>query len=126
MNLPNNQKSDGNTNIRNAINSLILSEFGQQPYQIADHVMYCMPSNVMSGIAFAGVNSWYSVYNNEWCHQYSAVQMHEIGHNIGLGHSGEGDISVGTNQYQDQSGNVSDSFNMFCRNMQYIDLHVYL
>ena len=113
VNLPNNQKSDGNTAIRNAINTLIVSEFGQQPYQIANHVMYCMPSGVIGGIAFAGVYSWYSVYSNQWCHQYSAVQLHEIGHNIGLGHSGEGDTSVNNNQYRDQSGNVSNSFDIF-------------
>ena len=62
-----------------------------------------MPTGVIQGIAFAGVNSWYSVYKNEWC-GYSAVQMHEIGHNLGLDHSGEGDVSVDYfNQYRDQS-----------------------
>jgi hypothetical protein len=109
VNLPNNQISDGNTNIRNAINSLINTEFGQYPWQIANHVMYCMPAGVIGGIAFAGVNSWYSVYANEWCNEYSAVQMHEVGHNIGLGHSGEGDL-VGSNQYRDQSGNMGFSY----------------
>jgi len=113
VNLPNNQRSDGNTAIRNAINTLIASEFGQQPRDIADHVMYCMPSGVIGGIAFAGIYSWYSVYSNEWCHQYSAVQLHEIGHNIGLAHSGEGDTSVNNNEYRDQSGNVSNSFDVF-------------
>jgi len=69
-----------------------------------------MPQGVINGIAFAWINSWASVYANEWCHQYSAVQMHEVGHNLGLGHSGEGDISVGTNEYADQSGNMGFSY----------------
>jgi len=112
VNLPDKVKSDGNVSIRNAINSILYSEFGKSPWsrEIADHVMYCMPPDVMSRIAFAGVNSWYSVYSDEWCHQYSAVQLHEIGHNLGLGHSGEGDIDQGNNQYQDRTGNMGFSY----------------
>jgi hypothetical protein len=62
------------------------------------------------------VNSWLSVYNNQWCN-YVSGQMHgkynviffhdsnirniEIGHNLNLAHSGE------TSTYDDQSGMVS-------------------
>jgi len=104
INLPNSRKSDGNTAIRNAINSAFSADFGASVNQIADYVMYCLPSGTFSGIAFAGVNSWYSVYSNEWC-GYSAVQMHEVGHNINLAHAGDG-----SNQYGDQSGNMGYSY----------------
>ena len=105
-----------------------------------DHVMLCLPpgttrSQSGSWIAYAWVNSWLSVYNDQWCN-YVSAQMHgkskimlillpsfsfmtdsnsllafsdcyttirniEIGHNLGLAHSGE------TATYDDQSGMVS-------------------
>jgi len=39
-----------------------------------------------------------SVYNDEWC-TYLSAQLHELGHNLNLGHSGEG-----SQAYDDQSG----------------------
>jgi hypothetical protein len=39
-----------------------------------------------------------SVYNNKWC-TYMSGQVHEIGHNLGLAHSGEGTVAYG-----DQTG----------------------
>jgi hypothetical protein len=56
---------------------------------------------MMSGIAYAYVNSWNSVYDDDWCMKVSA-QVHEIGHNLGLSHSNEGGES-----YEDRSGMVS-------------------
>lgn len=32
-----------------------------------DHVLYCMPPGTEMGIAYAFVNSWLSVYYDEWC-----------------------------------------------------------
>ena len=43
----------------------------------------------MSGIAYAYMNSWMSVYKDNWCN-YVSAQMHELGHNLNLGHSNEG------------------------------------
>ena len=73
------------------------------PSQIADHVMYCLPPETMSGIAYAYKNSWNSVYSNEWCN-YVSGQMHEIGHNLNFGHSSED----GT--YKDRSGMMGYSY----------------
>ena len=66
--------------MRNAVTSALNSAFGvTSPNQLADHVMYCLPPTVnWSGIAYANINSWNSVYNDDWC-TYPSVQMHEIG-----------------------------------------------
>ena len=46
---------------------------------IADYVIVCMPAGTAEGwIAYAYVNSWLSVYNNNWC-RYPSGLMHELG-----------------------------------------------
>jgi len=70
-----------------------------------DYVMLCLPPGTDgSWIAYAYVNSWLSVYNDYWCNSLSA-QMHEVGHNLGLAHSGE------TTTYDDKSGMMGYSYN---------------
>mmetsp|Transcript_736 Transcript_736/g.1557 ORF Transcript_736/g.1557 Transcript_736/m.1557 type:complete len:769 (+) Transcript_736:86-2392(+) len=69
-----------------------------------DHVMLCMPKGTGGWIAYAYVNSWLSVFNDDWCQQLS-TQVHEIGHNMGLPHSGKGDSS-----YADKSGMMGFSY----------------
>lgn len=70
----------------------------------ADHVMLCLPKGTGDWIAYAYVGSWLSVYNDEWCQQLS-TQVHEIGHNLGLSHSGKnGD------DYSDKTGMMGYSF----------------
>lgn len=67
--------------------------------------MVCIPPGTSGDwIAYAYINSPLSVYNDNWCNSISA-QMHEIGHNINLSHSGEGE-----NEYGDQSGMMGSSF----------------
>ena len=39
-----------------------------------------------------------SVYNDEIC-RYPNIQLHEVGHNLGLDHSG-----IGNDEYADESG----------------------
>jgi hypothetical protein len=93
---------DGDTKMVNAITKELNSQFNvRRPSDLADHVMYCLPKDTMSGIAYAYVNSWNSVYDDDWCMKVSA-QVHEIGHNLGLSHSNEGGES-----YEDRSGMVS-------------------
>lgn len=74
---------------------------GGQP---ADHIMICVPNASMGGIAYAWFDHWISVYKNDWC-TYPSVQMHEVGHNLGLHHSGEGSAA-----YADQSGFMGYSY----------------
>jgi len=65
-----------------------------------DLVMFCVPPG-QNFLAFANVNSKNSWYNDKWC-GYSSAQMHEVGHNLGLAHSG-GTI-VGGKKYADTTG----------------------
>mmetsp|Transcript_0 Transcript_0/g.1 ORF Transcript_0/g.1 Transcript_0/m.1 type:complete len:762 (-) Transcript_0:84-2369(-) len=57
-----------------------------------DFVMFCMPRGVTyrgrGFLAYAYLNHYRSVFHDEWCINLSAI-MHEIGHSIGLRHSGE-------------------------------------
>jgi hypothetical protein len=60
--------SEGDGVMRNAITAALNAQFGvTSPTQLANHVMYCLPPNTMSGIAYAYINSWNSVYSNQWC-----------------------------------------------------------
>ncbi len=68
----------GDATIGNAVTKKINSVFGvTDPTQLANHVMYCFPPGAMSGIAYAYINSWNSVYSNEWCN-FVSTQIHEV------------------------------------------------
>ncbi|KAI2504207.1 Gametolysin peptidase M11 [Fragilaria crotonensis] len=71
----------------------------------ADHVMVCMPPGTSGGwIAYAYINHWLSVFNNQWC-GYPSGLLHELGHNLNLAHSSEG-----STEYGDQSGLMGYSY----------------
>ena len=55
---------------------------------LADNVLYCIPPGTGGWVANAGTNYWRSQYNDAWCISLTAV-VHELGHNLGLGHSNE-------------------------------------
>ncbi|KAI2503879.1 Gametolysin peptidase M11 [Fragilaria crotonensis] len=60
----------------------------------ADHVMVCMPPGTSGGwIAYAYINHWLSVFNNQWC-GYPSGLLHELGHNLNLAHSSEDRLST--------------------------------
>jgi len=80
--------SAGDGAVRQAVMNELLSQFGVGGDLLADYVMYCMPAGVIPYIAYAYIGWYLSVYSNEWC-TYPSSQMHEIGHNLGLSHSGE-------------------------------------
>lgn len=61
----------------------------------------------------AYLNSWLSVYNDEWC-RYPSAQVHEVGHNLGLNHAGET-----TDTYGDQTGMMGYSYASFTTRMCY-------
>ena len=70
--------TQGDATMRNEITAALNQQFGvSNPTALANHVMYCLPPNTMSGIAYAFVNSWMSVYSNQWC-TYPSAQMHEV------------------------------------------------
>jgi hypothetical protein len=46
---------------------------------LVDYVMVCVPPGTSGGwIAYAYINYWLSVYNDNWC-RYPSGQLHEIG-----------------------------------------------
>ena len=80
---------------------------------LADLVMICQPSGTYKGsssntgwLAYAWIDYHISVYNDYWCNSVSA-QMHEVGHNLGLLHSGV----RGVREYADTSGMMGYSYN---------------
>ena len=90
--------------VRNAANTAASNALGDLNSQY-DHVMMCIPPGTSgSWIAYAYVNHWLSVYNNRWCN-YVSAQLHEVGHNLNLAHSGEG-----SNEYADQSSMMGFSY----------------
>ena len=64
--------------IRNAMIQQATLDLGPLT-DIAHHVMICIPPGTMgSWIAYANVNHWMSVFNDNWC-RYPSAQVHEIG-----------------------------------------------
>ena len=65
-----------------------------------DIVMLILPPGVDFGgaAAYAYINWYYGVYRDDYWWMVM-VQMHEVGHNLNLAHSGEG-----TNSYGDWTG----------------------
>ena len=55
-----------------------------------DHAVFCMPPGTSGKpyIAYSGVGSWFSVYHDSRC-AYPTTVMHELAHNMGLGHAFE-------------------------------------
>ncbi len=104
--------------------SLSTNHFGR-PLEDFDHVAICMPPGVTTlrleeeqqenrkWIAFVPTESPYttymSIYNDEWCSSVSAM-MHEIGHNLGLQHSGEAQSESNSNAYDDETGQMGVSY----------------
>ena len=68
-----------------------------------DFVLVCLPPGTQTGSyqwkAYAFLDSYLSIYNDVNC-IYLSVLMHEIGHNVGLGHSNE------DKAYGDLTGNM--------------------
>lgn len=69
-------------------------------------VMFCMPPGTGNWLAYAFSNHKYTFYNNNWCTSVT-VQVHEVGHNLGLAHSGQ----LHKSNYDDQTGMMGYSFN---------------
>jgi hypothetical protein len=67
--------------IRNAAIAKASHDFGGVALNaIANHVIVCIPPGTAGGdwLAYAYVNHWLSIFNDDWCNVPSA-QMHELG-----------------------------------------------
>mmetsp|Transcript_26781 Transcript_26781/g.65122 ORF Transcript_26781/g.65122 Transcript_26781/m.65122 type:complete len:969 (+) Transcript_26781:574-3480(+) len=106
--------TEGDSVLRNAVTTKLKQEFGvSSPSQLADHVMYCLPSRAMVGIAYAYINSWLSVYKDVWG-LYVSAQMHELGHNLNLAHATDFKFlshDRARNEYDDKTGLMGYSYN---------------
>ena len=69
-----------------------------------DLLLFSIPPGTGEWLAYAYVGRFDSYYNDKWSSSVSA-QVHEVGHSIGLAHSGEGSDSYG-----DQSGMMGFSY----------------
>ena len=77
------KSTDGDAKMNNDIVTALNTKFNvSSPNQIANHVMYCLPAGTMSGIAYANVNNWRSVYSDNWCTYVSAQGELETRANI--------------------------------------------
>uniref|UniRef100_A0A7S4EL53 Peptidase M11 gametolysin domain-containing protein n=2 Tax=Pseudo-nitzschia australis TaxID=44445 RepID=A0A7S4EL53_9STRA len=68
-----------------------------------DLVLFCMP-DVGDWIGYGYYNRFDSWYKGPWCQSVS-LQMHEVGHNFNMEHSG-----LGNDRYGDESGIMGYSF----------------
>ena len=89
---------------------MVSQSVAQHLYSLRTHLFLFDSNNTCFGFsifyryAYAGINSWYSVFNDDACTSVSA-QMHELGHNFYLAHSNEG-----SNAYDDKTGMMGISY----------------
>lgn len=95
--------SSGSSALQTDALNTATANFGNLPDQY-DLVMFCQPGGSGGWVAYAYINSWLSFYNSYWCQRVSA-QVHEVGHNLGLGHSNEG-----SQNYADTTGMMGFSY----------------
>ncbi len=96
--------SDGNRDILEADAKKRATEiYGDLASQF-DLVMFTIPPGTGDWLAYAYINRFDSYFNDRWSSSVSA-QLHEVGHSLGLAHSGEGSSSYG-----DQSGMMGFSY----------------
>lgn len=89
----------------------LADELGPQWYldNEIDHVMYMLPDSVEPFRGYAYFRNHLSVYSSSWATSPSC-HMHEIGHNLNLGHSNEVTSTGGSREYADQSGLMGFSY----------------
>mmetsp|Transcript_49050 Transcript_49050/g.118816 ORF Transcript_49050/g.118816 Transcript_49050/m.118816 type:complete len:961 (-) Transcript_49050:91-2973(-) len=106
LNVPGITSGQNMFNAENLVRNEIVDKLGSLDQ--FDHIMMCLPPGTKGPIGYAYLNDRVSVFNEytrgnngktiPWCSSVS-IQMHEIGHNLDLFHSGSGG-----DQYADTSG----------------------
>ena len=78
------------------VTTALESKLGFSPQTGFTHVLYILPQSVSFGdaAAYAYINYYLSVYLDTYS-SVLLVQMHEIGHNLQMLHSGEGNATYG-------------------------------
>jgi hypothetical protein len=65
--------------IRDAMINQAATDLGARLNTIANHVMVCIPpGTATSWIGNGNINSWRSMFNDNWC-RFPSLQLHEIG-----------------------------------------------
>lgn len=78
------------------------NQTGRSMTDLADKVVFCYPKNSPGEwLASASLHGWRAMFNDGWCGSLSAA-MHEIGHTVGLLHSGKSDTENW--EYSDTTG----------------------
>jgi hypothetical protein len=95
-------EEEANIALESVFNPFNVSE-GASARDIFDLVIFCMPPGMGDWLSYAYINDFDSYYNDDDC-TYVSTLMHEVGHNIGLHHSGEYTGDEADQEYGDQTG----------------------
>lgn len=112
-------EGNSRSTIRNAVTTAVTNKIGESLPGRYQQVMYVLEGCYLDcgWAAYAYINSWNSVYQGNYYYM-TGVQMHELGHNFNLAHSGGLDGAT----YTDHTGLM---VRFICRNKLILSVIVY-